>query len=98
MDLTSSFLVLSEINSKHVYIIHLNEVSGPECELESNFAFIQGRLQTTLRRFAFPRMQNQLPSCGLISFYASPVAIRMKVVGNKSVCVYMESYLHVFSF
>ena len=26
MDLTSSFLVLSEINSKHVYIIHLSEV------------------------------------------------------------------------
>ena len=34
MDLTSNFLVLSEINSKHVYIIHLNEVSGREVQIE----------------------------------------------------------------
>ena len=47
MDLTSSFLVLSEINSKHVYIIHLNGVSGPECEMMPlNLAFILGGLQT----------------------------------------------------
>ena len=81
MDLTSSFLVLSEINSKHVYIIHLNGVSGPECEMMAlNLAFILGGLQTTSEQFAFPRMQNQLPDCDFVSFNASLVARRMNAL------------------
>ena len=61
MDLTSNFLVLSEINSKHVYIIHLNEVSEREVQVDRKLAFLLGRLNTPPEQLAFPRMQNELP-------------------------------------